>query len=154
MDDVITSSAVASLDVPKGDGDGTLQLKDGTRCTLGGKDPRFMIWLRILKGAQNQGMPVYAECAPGGGAAKTILPFAARQIEQVDAPQGDKAAVLIFMSPSIHYLRTANPRYAAIRAVLEESAKTRQPVLLAVDPRTLDILAAVKPDPGMKVTPI
>ena len=43
---------------------------------------------------------------------------------------------------------------AALRAVLEEAAKSRQPVLLAVDPRTLEILAAQKPGEGAKVTPI
>lgn len=154
MDDKVTSAAVASVEDPGGEADGVLQLKDGTRCTLGRKDPRFAIWLRLLGGAQKQGLPVYVECAAGGGAAKTILPFAARVIEKVDAPAGDKAAVTIFMSPSIHHLRTGRADYAATRAVLEEAVKSQEPVLLAVDPRTQEILAARKPEAGAKVTPI
>jgi len=152
MDDKVTSAAVASVEDPGGEKDGVLQLKDGTRCTLGRKDPRFAIWLRLLGGAQKQGLPVYVECA--AGAARTILPFAARVIEKVDAPAGDKAAVTLFMSPSIHHLRTGRADYAAVRALLEEAVKSQEPVLLAVDPKTQEILAARKPEAGAKVTPI
>lgn len=154
MDDKVTSAAVARVEDPGGTADGVLQLQDGTRCTLERKDPRFAIWLRLLGGAQKQAMPVYVECAPNGGAARTILPFAARVIEKVDAPAGDKAAVTLFMSPSIHHLRTGRADYAAMRALLEEAVKSQEPVLLAVDPKTLEILAARKPAPGAKVTPI
>jgi hypothetical protein len=155
MDDLkVTSAAVAGVEDPGGAADAVLKLQDGTSCTLGRQDPRFSIWLRLLKGAQTGGLPVYVECAPGGGAAKTLLPFAARRIDKVGEAAGDKAPVNIFMSPSIHHLNTARGDYAAKRAVLEEAAKTKAPVLLAVDPKTLEILAAVKPAEGAKVTPI
>jgi len=154
MDDVkVTADSVASVEDPGGEADGVLQLKDGTRCTLGRKDPRFAIWLRILKGAQTSGVPVYLECAPGG-AAKTIMPFAARRIDKVEAAAGEKATVMIFMAPSPHHLRTGHADYAAMRALLEESAKSKQPVLLAIEPKTLEVLAARKPAEGAKVTPI
>lgn len=149
-----TSSSVAGLETPGGEADGVLTLKDGTRCTLGAKDPRYPVWLRLIKGAEKQGLPVYVECAPDGGAARTILPFAARRIDEVHPPAGDQAEVLIFMAPSIHYLKTGHRDYAAMRALLEESAKSKQPVLLAVEPRTLEILAVVKPEAGANVTVI
>jgi hypothetical protein len=155
MDDVkVTSSAVAGLETPGGEADGVLTLKDGTRCSLPAKDPRYAIWLRIIKGAQKEGLPVYLECAPGGGAARTLLPFAGRRIDEVQAAAGDQAEVLIFMSPSIHYLKTGRRDYAAMRALLEEAARTQEPVLLAVDPGSLEILAVVKPEPGASVTVI
>jgi hypothetical protein len=151
MDDVkVTSGPVARLEDPRGQADGTLVLKDGTRCTLPGKDPRFSTWARILKGARTQDMPVYLECG-ADGSAKTILPFAARRIEQVNEPAGEKAAVTLFLSPSIHHLRTSHRNYADMRALLEDAVKTERPVLLAVDPKTLEILAARKPEPGAKV---
>ena len=145
------SAAVANVEEPAG-ADGVLQLVDGTRCTLARNDPRFAVWIRLLKGAQKAGLPVYLDCPDG--AARTILPFAARRIEKVDAAVGEKAPVTIFMSPSIHHLRTDRADYAATRALLEEAAKGRQPLLLAVDPKTLEILAAQKPAEGAKVTPI
>jgi hypothetical protein len=54
MDDVkVTSSAVSGLETPGGEAAGVLTLKDGTRCTLPAKDPRYLIlrrpigWLRV-----------------------------------------------------------------------------------------------------------
>lgn len=155
MDDVkVTSAPVASVEDPGGEADAVLQLKDGTRCTLGRKDPRFAIWLRLLQGAQKSGLPVYLECAPDGGAAKTIMPFAARRIEKVDEAAGDKATVGVFMAPSAHHVRTGRSDYAAVRALLEESLQSKQPILLAIEPRTMEILAVQKPAEGVKVTPI
>ena len=148
----VTSGPVAGVEDPGGDADGVVHLKDGTQCTLGREDPRFATWLRLLKSARASGLPVYLECA--GGAARTLLPFAARRIEKVDAAAGDQATVTIFMSPSLHHLRTGRGDYAALRALLEEAVKSGQPLLLAVDPRTLEILAARKPEPGARATPI
>ena len=96
---------------------------------------------------------MYVECEPGG-AAKTILPMAARRIEKVEAASGDKAVVAIFMSPSPHHLSTGHPEYAAMRALLEASVGTKQSVLLAVEPKSLEILSARKPAEGAKVTTI
>jgi hypothetical protein len=154
MDDVkVTTDLVAGVEDPGGDADGVLTLKGGTRCTMARQDPRFPVWQRLLKGAQTTGLPVYLECE-AGGAARVILPLAARRIEKVDAPAGDKAAVTIFMSPSPHHLRTSHPDYAAMRALLEESVGTKGSVLLAVEPKTLEILSARKPAEGAKVTTI
>src|ERR1700741_3149351 len=141
MDDVkVTTDLVASVEDPGGEADGVLQLQGGTRTTLARKDPRFPVWLRLLKGSQTSGLPVYV-ASDAGGAARTILPLAARRIEKVDAAAGDKAAVTIFMSPSPHPVRTGHPEYAALRALLEESVSTKQSVLVAVEPKSLEILS-------------
>src|SRR5262245_24958809 len=99
----IVCEPVAGVEDPGGDKDGTLRLKDGTTCALGRKDPRFAVWIRLIKAAETRGMPVYLECE--AGQAKTVLPAAARVIESVDAePKDGRLKVVIFMSPSPHFL--------------------------------------------------
>jgi hypothetical protein len=148
----VVMEPVTGVEDPGGDKDGVLKLKDGTSCTLGRQDKRFSVWLRILGGAQKSGMPVYVACAPGG-AAQTILPMAARTIEQVGGvgTTAERTAVQIFMAPSIHFLTA---RHAALRPLLEEAVKTQEPLLLAVEPGTREILGARKPPEGLEVTPI
>ena len=69
----------------------------------------------------------------------------------MDEAAGDTAVVGIFLSPSPHHLRTGHPAYAAMRALLDEAVQSRQPVLLAVEPKTLEILSARKPAEGANV---
>jgi hypothetical protein len=151
MGDVKTlTDLVAGVEDPGGAADAVLVLQGGTRCTLARTDPRFGVWQRLLKGSQTTGLPVYVRCDEAG-AAKTILPMAARRIEKLEEAAGDTVAVHILLSPSPHHLRTGHADYAAMRAVVDEAARSRQPVLLAVEPNTLEILSARKPAEGTNV---
>ena len=141
---------VARLDDAGGGADPALELRDGTRCTLDRNDPRFAVWLRLINRDFASGMPVYVECEPGGRA-RVILPVAAQVVEEVGPePSDGRVAVAIFMSPSEHCLSTMREGYEERRALLEEAAKTSEPLLLAVEPRSLEIVGARRPPKGLK----
>lgn len=152
MDEVRTlMEEVAVVEDPGGAADARLALKDGTRCTLGRDDPRFPVWLRLLGGALKLGTPVYVACRPGGPA-ETILPAAARRIESVRPAEGERAGVQIFMSPSLgHHLSTGHADYAGMRALLEQAVASEEPVFVAINPRTEEIVAVRRPGPEAKV---
>jgi hypothetical protein len=147
--------AVAGLEDAGGVADPVLRLADGTACTLGRQDPRFAIWQRVIESARKSGMPVFVACAPAGGAVRAILPSAARCIERVGPEaDGDRLPVRIEMSPSAHFLSSTRPGHPQMRALLEEAARTDEALLLAVDPATLEILAARRPPQGLKIVVI
>ena len=156
MDDLkIVCEPVAGVEDPGGDKDGTLRLKDGSTCALGRKDPRFAVWIRLIKAAEMRGMPVYLECE--AGQAKTVLPAAARVIESVDPDAKDgRLKVVIFMSPSPHFLDTTRSNFNELRQFLVKAAqdKEKKPVLLVVEPKDMEILDARPVPEGLKPTVI
>jgi hypothetical protein len=147
---VMTLAVVAGLEDPGGVDDAVLKLADGTHCRLRRQDPRFTIWLRLIEGARRSGLPVFVACTPGGEAAEAVLPAAARRIARVGpAAEGDRVPVAIEMSPATHFLNAGRLGHEVLRALLEEAAGSDAPVVLAVDPGTLEILAARRVPPGI-----
>ena len=77
---------------------------------------------------------------------KSILSPFARRIEQVgEAPEGEKLAVLIFMSPARHFILTSRPGYPELRSRLEEAVRSGQKLLVTTEPGQMEILDARLP---------
>lgn len=145
-----TMEPVVRLEDPGPDADAVLELKGGTRCTLGRQDPRFAVWQRIIESGRASGMPVYVE-RTAGGAVRSLLPVAARKITALGEPTSDdRIPVSVAVSPAKHYLAVTRDDHAELRGLLEHAAQTRQALFLAVEPRTLEIVAARRPPEGLK----
>jgi hypothetical protein len=155
MEETSVLEAVVGVEDRGDAADAVLQLADGTRCTLDRQDRRLPIWRRLLDGARRTGTPVYVACAAGGGPAAVILPAAARRIARV-GPEADggRVPVAVDMSASAHHLSGRRAGHAQLRALLEQVAGRDEPLLLAVDPATLEIVAARRPPQGLKLVVI
>lgn len=123
-----------------------LKLKGGTACLVPRDDRRFAFWSTMLKEDQASGAPVYVAFEPTSRQVKSILSPFARRIEQVgEAPEGEKLAVLIYMSPARHFILTTRPGYAELRSRLEEAVRSGQKLLVTTEPGEMEILDARLP---------
>ncbi len=143
----VTVAAVVALDDAGGAADATLRLADGSALRVKRGSPLFGFlsdWTQKKKTK-----PLYVE-SDADGVVRLVLPAALRQVARVDAePQGDRLGVDIRMSPSRHFLSTARAHFAERRQLLEQAAAARQPLLLTVQPDSLEILDARQPPAGL-----
>lgn len=129
--------------------DAVLELRGGVRCRLGGDDPRLPVWRRMAQGSLATGMPVYVESGSDGRAV-AVLPVAARLVEEIGTPdEHDRVPVALVAATGEHFLDARHPHYLELRSQLEGARRDERPLLLAIDPRTLEILDARRPPPGL-----
>jgi len=143
----VTVAAVVALDDPGGAGEATLRLADGSALRVPRQSPLLAFlaeWTRKKKAK-----PLYVE-SDAGGEVRLVLPAALRQVQRVDTePKGDRLGVDIRMSPSRHFLKTTRANFAEQRQLLEHAAANKQPLLLTVQPESLEILDARQPPAGL-----
>jgi len=143
----VTVAAVVGLDNPGGAGDATLRLADGSALRVKHGSPLVTFLSEWTQKKKTK--PLYVESG-ADGEVRLVLPTALRQVARVDTePKGDRLGVDIRMSPSRHFLSTTRAHFAEQRQLLEQSATNKQPLLLTVQPDTMEILDARQPPAGL-----
>jgi hypothetical protein len=139
----ISIAEVLSFDDQAGQSDAILRLGDTHSYTVSKKDQRFTIWSRLLRERQVSKGPVYVESDPVTGVVQNIFLPSVRRIESVALePKDNRLNVTVFMAPSLYFIETTRADYEELRRMLEESARTKTPVLITIQPDTLEILDA------------
>jgi hypothetical protein len=118
-----------------------LRTGDGGEYSVDRKDPRYAIWSRIASEERAKGHVIYVLYRPDSRQVRWISRFYADQIQWVaPEPEADRLRVGIFGSPSIYHLKTTRPGYEERRKLVEESARTKKPLLVVTS--DLEILEA------------
>jgi hypothetical protein len=121
----------------------SLVLKDGTALLVPRTDQRFAHWSARLKEEQASGDPVYVAYDAASRTVSQILAPIARRIESVGtAPEGERLAVQLWMSPSTHFIVSTRPGYAELHARLAAAVASKEKLLVTTSVEDLEVLDA------------
>ena len=133
---------------------GEITFDDGRRARVDAEDPRASGWLAVLGTLRSAGLPAYVELVPGTDRVRRVLvPIAVHVGELRD--EGEATEVELIVSQARHLLLRADPRYADLRARLEQARTAGTPVLVTerlddhviIDVRSLPEGVAPPPSP-------
>jgi hypothetical protein len=143
MAQAVAVDRVASFEDSGGGPGAALALKDGTSLVVPRADQRFAHWSARLKEEQASGDFVYVAYDPTSRTVSQILAPIARRIESVGAaPEGERLAVQIWMSPSTHFIVTTRPGYAELHARLVAAVASKDKLLVTTSVEDLEVLDA------------
>jgi hypothetical protein len=142
----VSVEKVTRFEDPSEQVNATLRLASGGTYTIPKKDPRFAVWSRLLKERQASGQLVYVESDLKTRTVTNIFLPSRRRIEFVASkPEEDRLKVILFMAPSVYFVKTSRADYDQLRRTLEEAVRTKAEVLVTAHPDTQEILDVRRP---------
>ena len=142
MAETVTVGRIESFEA-EGGSDAKLTLEGGVTCLVPRDDRRFEFWSTTLKEDLASGRVVFVSCDASSRRVSEILSPMERQIERVGAaPDGERLAVQLYMSPSLNFILTTRPGYAELRARLAAAVASKEELLVTTAIMDLEVLDA------------
>lgn len=115
-----------------------IQFEDGHTYYPDHKDKRYEVWRRMLTERITEKLPMYLE-SDEDNTVRYLFFSSARLVELIQ-DQESGAIVMFQKIPSISYLNSTHPEYAAMRDRLESAAANRNEAQVAINPVTREIV--------------
>jgi hypothetical protein len=108
----------------------TVLFETGSTAVLDMKNPRAVVWVKLLDLHQRHARPVYVEIDPESNViTQLLLPQPARVMDITPRGEGD-VDVTFFTSEAPHYLRRENPDFGKMLEALQTARDNRRTVLV------------------------
>jgi hypothetical protein len=129
------------------DDDVCLCFEDGFECRILRGEPRLDAWRQITEECRRDGEPIAVRVDEATGTVAAMLVPMLKQIVQVESIAPDGTLFLdVRRSPSRYVLRSVEPDYIAMRALLEESIRTRGWMWVTRESSTMEIVHVRRPN--------
>jgi len=126
----------------------SFKLGDGSSYRFSRRDPRARLWLGILDRNHRKNAPVYVDGQETPGQVSEIFSPDVRFVKAVQPSDKDQRLEVIFLfAPSAYFLNPKHPDFTTMRATLEAAVKSKEAVLVTLNPVTNELLH-VREAPG------